>query len=155
LLGVAVPGFPNAFLIAGPNSFNPAGSNPGMKELQIEYIIRCLRWRDRIGASAIEARAAAMRAHQQWIERAVATTVWPTVEQSWYKHSSGRVTNPWPASARAYDRALRRPPDESFRAVSLDPATPDRKPAPRAKRGRPPAVPERSEPEPTAVSRTE
>lgn len=155
LLGVAVPGFPNAFLIAGPNSFNPAGSNPGMKELQIDYIIRCLRWRDRIGASAIEARAAAMRAHQQWIERAVATTVWPTVEQSWYKHSSGRVTNPWPASARAYDRALRRPPDESFRAVSLDPATPDRKPAPRAKRGRPPAVPERSEPEPTAVIRTE
>ncbi|MGK8488606.1 flavin-containing monooxygenase [Nocardia asiatica] len=126
LHGVAVPGYPNAFLIAGPNSFNPAGSNPGMKELQIDYIIRCLRWRDRIGATAIEVRAAAMRAHQQWIERAVAKTVWPGMRTCWYKHDSGRVTNPWPASARAFERALRRPPSASFRAVALDPATTDR-----------------------------
>ncbi|MGK8523952.1 flavin-containing monooxygenase [Nocardia asteroides] len=153
LLGVAVPGYPNAFLIAGPNSFNPAGSNPAMKELQIDYILRCLRWRERIGAAAVEVRAAAMQAHQQWIERAVAKTVWPAVERSWYKHSSGRVTNPWPASARAFDRALRRPPSESFRVVPLEPAAPDRKSAKRAKRRRTPALPGHPEPDRTAVIR--
>ncbi|WP_063821122.1 flavin-containing monooxygenase [Nocardia araoensis] len=142
LLGVAVPGYPNAFLIAGPNSFNPAGSNPEMKECQVDYIIRCLRWRDRIGASAIEVRMTAMRAHQQWLERAVAATVWPATEPScWYKHDSGRVTNPWPASARAFDRALRRPPSESFCAVPPDPADP--------------LEPGQSAPEPTAGIRSE
>lgn len=126
LLGVAVPGFPNCFLIAGPNSFNPAGSNPGMKERQIDYIIRCLRWRERIGAAAIEVTEAAMRAHQQWLEQAVAETVWPAMKAGcWYKHDSGRVTNPWPASARAFERALRRPPSESFRAVVPDPVLSD------------------------------
>ncbi|MFD8248244.1 flavin-containing monooxygenase [Nocardia sp. NPDC059691] len=125
LLGMAVPGYPNAFLIAGPNSFNPAGSNPGMKECQVDYIVRCLHWRDRIGASAIEVRETAMRAHLQWLEQAVTKTVWPAMGPNcWYKHASGRVTNPWPASARAFDRALRRPPSESFRAVPPDPANP-------------------------------
>ncbi|MFG3615995.1 flavin-containing monooxygenase [Nocardia sp. NPDC047654] len=150
LLGVAVPGFPNAFLIAGPNSFNPAGSNPGMKECQIDYIIRCLRWRDRIGATTIEVRASAMRTHQEWIERAVAKTVWPAVGPSWYKHDSGRVTNPWPASARTFDRAMRRPPSESFGTVPSDPATPDRKRPKRVKWTRKSAPSVQSE-EPTVI----
>ncbi|WP_280373349.1 hypothetical protein [Nocardia abscessus] len=155
LLGVAVPGYPNAFLIAGPNSFNPAGSNPGMKEHQIDYIIRCLRWRDRIGAAAIEVRAAAMRAHQQWIERAVAKTVWPVTGRSWYKHDSGRVTNPWPASARTFERALRRPPSASFCPVPLDPATSDRKSPDRAKRRNASAGPVAAGPETTEVIRAD
>ncbi|MBF6336714.1 NAD(P)/FAD-dependent oxidoreductase [Nocardia abscessus] len=155
LLGVAVPGYPNAFLIAGPNSFNPAGSNPGMKEHQIDYIIRCLRWRDRIGAAAIEVRAAAMRAHQQWIERALAKTVWPATGRSWYKHDSGRVTNPWPASARTFERALRRPPSASFCAVPLDPATSDRTSPDRAKRRNVSAEPVAAGPETTEAIRAD
>ncbi|WP_236566752.1 flavin-containing monooxygenase [Nocardia sp. CY41] len=155
LLGVAVPGYPNAFLIAGPNSFNSAGSNPEMKECQIDYIVRCLRWRDRIGASAVEVRAGAMRAHRQWIEAALAKTVWPAMGPSWYKHESGRVTNPWPASARAFDRALRRPPSESFRVVLPAPATPDGKLPKRVKRRRNRARRRPSAPEPTAWIGTE
>ncbi|WP_227982688.1 flavin-containing monooxygenase [Nocardia spumae] len=113
-MGLAVPGFPNAFLIAGPNSFNPAGSNPGMKEEQIAYIMRCLRWRNRIGAAAIEVRADAMAAYRRWIDEALAATVWSSSVPSWYKHHTGAVTNPWPASARTYARMLRRPPALSF-----------------------------------------
>ncbi|WP_327118977.1 NAD(P)/FAD-dependent oxidoreductase [Nocardia sp. NBC_01730] len=109
-IGVAVPGYPNAFLIAGPNSFNPAGSNPAMKERQIDYIIDCLRWRDQTSTAAIEVTERAMRSHQQWLEQAIARTVWPVAGHSWYKHPTGRVTNPWPASARTYERTLRPPP---------------------------------------------
>ncbi|HLS79744.1 MAG TPA: NAD(P)/FAD-dependent oxidoreductase [Nocardia sp.] len=115
-LGLAVPGFPNAFLIAGPNSFNPAGSNPGMKEHQIAFIIECLRWRREIGAPAVEVTEMAMRRYRRWLGEAISHTVWPT-SASWYRHPSGRVTNPWPASGRTFARMLRRPPAESFARV--------------------------------------
>lgn len=115
-LGLAVPGFPNAFLIAGPNSFNPAGSNPGMKEHQIAFIMACLRWRREIGAPAVEVTEMAMRRYRRWLGEAIEQTVWPAVD-SWYRHPSGRVTNPWPASGRSFARMLRRPPADSFARV--------------------------------------
>ncbi|MCP2279138.1 flavin-containing monooxygenase [Nocardia amikacinitolerans] len=118
-LGVAVPGFPNAFLIAGPNTFNPAGSNPTMKECQVDFIVRCLRWRAELGAAAIEVTPEATLDYQRWLGKAMSATVWPTVERSWYKHCTGRVTNPWPASARAFGKMLRRHPAESFAVVRI------------------------------------
>lgn len=117
-MGLAVPGFPNAFLIAGPNSFNPAGSNPGMKEQQIDYIMRCLRWRAEIGAPAIDVRPEAMASYQRWMDGALARTVWSSDVPSWYKHDTGAITNPWPASARTYGRMLRRPPAVSFAPIT-------------------------------------
>ncbi|MEV5652886.1 NAD(P)/FAD-dependent oxidoreductase [Nocardia sp. NPDC052254] len=117
-MGLAVPGFPNAFLIAGPNSFNPAGSNPGMKEQQIDYIMRCLRWRAHIDAPAIDVRPGAMAAYEQWMDDALARTVWSSNVPSWYKHRNGAITSPWPASARTYGRMLRRPPAASFAPVT-------------------------------------
>src|SRR5690606_29882988 len=119
-LGLAVPGFPNAFLIAGPNSFNPAGSNPGMKEHQIAFIIECLRWRREIGAPAVEVTEMAMRRYRRWLGEAISHTVWPT-SASWYRHPSGRVTNPWPASVRTFARMLRRPPAEPVGPLRLAP----------------------------------
>nr|WP_169336507.1 NAD(P)/FAD-dependent oxidoreductase [Nocardia transvalensis] len=119
-LGLAVPGYPNAFLIAGPNTFNPAGSNPGMKEIQIDYILRCLRWRAQIGAPAVEVRADAAAAYRRWLDEALTRTVWPATHQpSWYKHANGCVTNPWPASARSFARMLEHPPAQAFRPLYL------------------------------------
>ncbi|MBF6261252.1 NAD(P)/FAD-dependent oxidoreductase [Nocardia farcinica] len=124
-LGLAVPGFPNAFLIAGPNTFNPAGSNPGMKEHQIEFVLECLRWRDEIGAPAIEVTPAAMEGYRRWLSGAIAETVWPA-SASWYRHPSGRVTNPWPATARSFARMLKQSPAHAFRRVDPPPAPPRR-----------------------------
>ncbi|WP_040718712.1 flavin-containing monooxygenase [Nocardia veterana] len=117
-MGLAVPGFPNVFLLAGPNSFNPAGSNPTMKEYQIDFILRCLRWRQQIGAAAVEVRPEAMAAYREWLDRALAGTVWSAQVPNWYRHDSGAVTNPWPASARTFARMLRRPPASSFASVT-------------------------------------
>ncbi|KAJ8117417.1 hypothetical protein OPT61_g1373 [Boeremia exigua] len=116
-MGLAVPGYPNLFMIAGPNTFNPAGSNPDMKELQIAYILKCIQWKSRIGAQAIELRQEAAKQHQVWLEEKMGKTVWPQSVNSWYKHESGRITNPWPESRRVFARMLRTMPQESFRAV--------------------------------------
>ncbi|WP_433574190.1 flavin-containing monooxygenase [Nocardia brasiliensis] len=117
LLGVAVPGFPNMFMVAGPNSFNSAGSNPELKELQVQYILDCLRWRKQVGAAAIEVTERAMARYERWLDRTIASTVWPSTP-SWFRHRRGRVTNPWPRSARMYRRMLgNHQPETTFHAI--------------------------------------
>lgn len=119
-LGIAVPDYPNMFIIAGPNSFTAAGSNPMMKEHQIEFIIRCLHWRAQIGANAIAVAPAAMQSYRADLDRALTGTVWPSTP-SWYRHPSGATTNPWPGSVRTYRRALNKPPSTSFRPAPIPP----------------------------------
>ncbi|WP_267465345.1 flavin-containing monooxygenase [Nocardia puris] len=107
-LGTLIEGYPNLFLLAGPNTFSPAHSNPAMKEHQIDYIIQALRWRREIGAQAIEVDVEVAEDYQRRLDHALSTTVW-TATPSWFTHSSGRLTNPWPSSRRAFAHALRTP----------------------------------------------
>lgn len=113
-MGLAIHGYPNLFMIAGPNSFNPAGSNPEMKELQISYIMRCLRWRSLCGSPAIEVSNKATEEYQTWLKEKMMKTVWQYSVDSWYKHKSGKITNPWPDSLRMFKLLLGREPSHSF-----------------------------------------
>ncbi|MEV0247229.1 NAD(P)/FAD-dependent oxidoreductase [Nocardia sp. NPDC050712] len=114
-MGLAAPGLPNAFFIAGPNSFTPSGSNPTMKEHQIGYIIECLRWMRHLGAAAIEVDPCVMRRYQRWLNDKLGQSVWPHTA-SWYHHETGRLTNPWPGTSREFARRLRHSPAASFTA---------------------------------------
>ncbi|MBF6331829.1 NAD(P)/FAD-dependent oxidoreductase [Nocardia transvalensis] len=114
-LGLTVRGFPNMYLLAGPNSFNPSGSNPAMKEAQIAYIMKCIRWQKESKGGALEVSAVADARYRQWIQLSLVKTVWPEVKLSWYRHPSGRITNPWPGTAHRYERMIRRAkPQGSF-----------------------------------------
>lgn len=113
-LGLAIWGYPNLFTIAGPNSFNPAGSNPGMKESQVAYIMRCLQLKRERLARSIEVDQGAILKYQGWLTKKVNCTVWSGSVSSWYKHGSGKVTSPWPASRRAFEKKLRKDPRKSF-----------------------------------------
>lgn len=116
-LGLAIRGYPNLFLIAGPNSFSPAGSNPEMKEFQIDYIMECLRWKKETHSRAIEVGQKAIAEYQEWLTGKLRRTVWSNPVNSWYKHKSGKVTNPWPASVRVFSRMLSYGPHCSFESV--------------------------------------
>ena len=111
-MGLAVCGYPNMFLIAGPNSFNPAGSNPAMKEVQARFIVRCLRWKAEVGTERVEVREGVMEEYRAWLGKRMEETVWMGDEgrgvESWYRHGrTGRVTNPWPVSGGKFRRILR------------------------------------------------
>ncbi|HEY2771757.1 MAG TPA: NAD(P)/FAD-dependent oxidoreductase, partial [Solirubrobacteraceae bacterium] len=58
-LGLAVSGFPNFFLLLGPNTGLGHNSVLLMIEAQVEYLMRTLEWRRHNGLSAVEPRAAA------------------------------------------------------------------------------------------------
>lgn len=115
-LGLAVPGFPNMFLIAGPHSFTPANSNPSLKADQARYIAACIALADRWG-TPIEVATTAMSAYRVWLDAQLARTVWPTGVPSWFKRADGEVTNAWPATARAFHRMTSTDPARAFRPM--------------------------------------
>lgn len=127
-LGLAAPKFPNAYFLAGPNTFNAAGSNIGMKECQLGYIMAAIRLRETSGAAALEVRAGAMATYDRWLQAAIARTVWSTGGPSWYKTASGRVVTPWPSTARAYARMTARDPALDLGPVPLRGRAPAQRP---------------------------
>lgn len=110
---VAMPGFPNFFMLVGPNS--PIGnlSLIDVAEVQAEYILRCVRLLGRGRARALApTREATKRFHATLLE-AMENTVWVTGCNSWYLDSDG-VPNTWPWTARRFHREMRRPDLSDF-----------------------------------------
>jgi cation diffusion facilitator CzcD-associated flavoprotein CzcO len=100
--GMAVAGFPNFFMILGPNTFLGHNSIILMVECQFEYILQAMRlMRDR-QASALEVRRDAMQRFDRDVQQRLQGTVWARGCTSWYKNASGRITNNWCGSVEDY-----------------------------------------------------
>lgn len=115
-LGMAVPGYPNFFLLYGPNTNLGHNSIIFMIECQAAYITRCLRRLLR-GGSAFEVKAEAMQRYQARLERAMARTVWAAGCNSWYKTAAGKVTNNWSGFTVEYWWRTRRPRRADFQPL--------------------------------------
>ena len=98
-LGITVPGFPNFFVMYGPNTNLAHGGNLILHgECQANYVVSCLRYLKAQGRDAIEVRREAFDRYVAELDERLARTVWSTPGvDSWFKNSSGRVTtnSPW------------------------------------------------------------
>jgi len=95
-LGTSVAGFPNLFLIVGPNTGLGHSSMVFMIESQVEYILGAVKaLRDR-GLKFLDVRADAQQAFNSELAKKLARTVWATGCSSWYQTRSGRNTTLWP-----------------------------------------------------------
>ncbi|SMC63760.1 flavin-containing monooxygenase [Kibdelosporangium aridum] len=103
-LGISVPGFPNLFLMYGPNTNLGGGSIIYMLERQARYIARLVRYL-RPGQS-LEVRSEVAERFDEEMQRRLADTVWTSCD-SWYRTSSGRVVSNWPGLVSEYDRRTR------------------------------------------------
>jgi cation diffusion facilitator CzcD-associated flavoprotein CzcO len=108
-LGLTVPGFPNLFLLYGPNTNLGHNSIVFMMEAQIAHVLGCLDELDRRGARRIEVRPAAMARSDRLTQARLQRSVFSQGCTSWYKTRAGRVTNNWPGTATEYWRTARRP----------------------------------------------
>ncbi|BBX65700.1 flavin-binding monooxygenase [Mycobacterium saskatchewanense] len=103
-LGMAVPGFPNMFLIYGPNTNLGTSSIILMMEQQARYIRQLTRELARGGAArAFEVRREVEQAYDEDVQSRLDRSVWTTC-QSWYRTASGRVTTNWPGLVHEYQR---------------------------------------------------
>ena len=108
-LGLTVPGFPNLFLLYGPNTNLGHNSIIFMLEAQMAHVLGCLEELDRRGAQRIEVRPEALERFDRDTQERLQSSVFTQGCTSWYKHSTGRVTNNWPGFATEYWQAVRRP----------------------------------------------
>ena len=109
-LGTTVTGFPNFFIVAGPNTGLGHNSQIFMIEAQSRYIVDCLRRLHRTGAAALEVRAQVQQEFVGWLQGRLAATVWQSGGcHSWYQHArTGRNTILWPDTTIAFWRRTRR-----------------------------------------------
>jgi cation diffusion facilitator CzcD-associated flavoprotein CzcO len=107
--GSAVAGFPNLFLLVGPNTGVGHTSLIYMIESQVAYLLGALDYLRRSGAAAIEVRPQRQRAYNQALQRRMAGTVWATGGcASWYLDAHGRNTTLWPTFTWCFRAATRR-----------------------------------------------
>jgi cation diffusion facilitator CzcD-associated flavoprotein CzcO len=103
-LGLSVPGFPNMFLIYGPNTNGGTGSVVFTIEAGITHVIAALAELDRARARRIEIRPEAAQAFDRELRSALAATVWHTGCTNWYVDEHGNDPNQWPWRWSVYRR---------------------------------------------------
>ncbi|HEY6423893.1 MAG TPA: NAD(P)/FAD-dependent oxidoreductase [Pseudonocardiaceae bacterium] len=107
--GTTVAGFPNLFMLVGPNTGLGHSSMLYMIESQLAYTIDALGYLRRTGAAAVEVRPQAQAAYNATIQRRMNRTVWTTGGcASWYLDAQGRNTTLWPTFTWRFRRATRR-----------------------------------------------
>lgn len=115
--GVTVPGFPNFFILYGPNTNLGSNSILFMLESQFTYIRQILTAARDAGWPAVEVTPAAFEEWRRTIDGASSETAWLQGCQSWYTRD-GVNTNNWPFSSWRYHRLLRTWDPENYQPAS-------------------------------------
>jgi cation diffusion facilitator CzcD-associated flavoprotein CzcO len=92
-LGTTVAGFPNLFMLAGPNTGLGHSSMVFMIEAQTAYLMDCMRV---AGERSAEVRAEAQAKFNRKVQRNLAGTVWSSGCRSWYLDKNGKNVALWP-----------------------------------------------------------
>jgi cation diffusion facilitator CzcD-associated flavoprotein CzcO len=107
-LGITVSGFPNMFILYGPNTNLGAGSIIYMLEQQIDYTVEALRTLGRSGLAYLDLREDVQSRFNRELQQRLATTVWQSGCHSWYVNEAGRNINNWPGFMTEYRRRTAR-----------------------------------------------
>jgi cation diffusion facilitator CzcD-associated flavoprotein CzcO len=107
--GVTVPGFPNFFMLLGPNTGQGHTSAVFMIESQIQHIMSCLRILARDQAEVIEASPGRTGRYNRALQRRLSRAVWTIGGcTSWYLDESGVNPAIWPGFSVEYWARTRR-----------------------------------------------
>ncbi|MGW0535303.1 flavin-containing monooxygenase [Streptomyces sp. NPDC003032] len=101
-LGVAVSGFPNMFMLYGPNTNLGHHSILFMVESQIAYVLQALASLDAGPARTLDVIPEVQRRYNEDLQRDLAGTAFAADCGSWYTTGDGRVVNNWSSSIEAY-----------------------------------------------------
>jgi len=107
-LGISVTGFPNLFILYGPNTNLGHNSIIFMLESQVRYVMGCLRALERRKLRFLDLRPEVQRAYNQEMQQRLGQSIWATGCSNWYLRD-GRNINNWPGFTVEYRRRTRRP----------------------------------------------
>lgn len=109
-LGVTVPGFPNMFMTAGPNTgLVVNGSAIFSAECAVEYSLSAIKALFEKGAAAMDCRMDLFEAFNDKVDRENLTKAWGVATvSSWYRNSAGRASQTWPFPLLDYWRVTQK-----------------------------------------------
>jgi len=115
-LGVTTAGFPNLFMLYGPNTNN--GSIITMIESQVEYTLRQVERIASQGLSWIDVRPEVMERFNEAVQRDIAgVRVWNAGCVGYYRSPSGRVVTQWPHTMTEYERRTSAPDEDAYEVL--------------------------------------
>ncbi|MDP1532241.1 MAG: 4-hydroxyacetophenone monooxygenase, partial [Rubrivivax sp.] len=106
--GITVAGFPNLFLMLGPNTGTGHTSTLLYIEPAVRYAIACMQVLQAGGQRWMNVRPEVMRAHNLALQARLEGSVW-TQCRSWYRMDSGKVVALFPGFTGEYRRAVAQP----------------------------------------------
>jgi cation diffusion facilitator CzcD-associated flavoprotein CzcO len=109
--GTTVPGFPNLYILQGPNTGLGHSSVVLMSEAQIRYLVPAV-------ASGLvhDVEDVPLDRYRDSIDDRLAGTVWQQGGcQSWYQNGHGRNVALWPGSTHSFARMMRRFDPQAYR----------------------------------------
>jgi len=119
-LGSGVTGFPNLFLLLGPNTGLGHTSVVFMIECQLDHLLRLLNHMDAAGGGAWEPTPEAQASFVADVDRQMTGTVWQSGGcHSWYQDRTGRVSALWPGHTWSYWLRTRRFDPTAYRRAAL------------------------------------
>jgi len=98
-LGMTVAGFPNFFMLYGPNTNLAHNSIVYMIERQIRYVIACLKPLCRDEIRSIEVKKSVQARYNVKLQRRLKRALWSTDCTNWYVRANGTNTANWPGYA--------------------------------------------------------
>lgn len=115
-LGMTTPGYPNLFMIYGPNTnIVVNGSIIFFSECSVRYIVGCLKLLAETGAASMEPKKEVHDAFNIKVDEGNKLMAWGAPQvTSWYKNEAGRVTQNWPFALVDYWRATLAPNPSDF-----------------------------------------
>jgi cation diffusion facilitator CzcD-associated flavoprotein CzcO len=117
-LGTTVSGFPNMFVLYGPNTNHGAGSVPYTLECQFRYVVDAIRRLRDGGIRWIDLRPETQAAWRREMEERSRNTRWITGGcGSWYVNGEGVNTNNWPGAWLEFRRRTHRLNPGDYRAA--------------------------------------
>jgi cation diffusion facilitator CzcD-associated flavoprotein CzcO len=112
--GTTVAGFPNLFLLYGPNTNLGHNSIIFMVERQMEYALPAILKIARGKARSVAVKPAAHRAYNDALQARLATTAWAAECGSWYKTDGGVMPNNWAGNTADFAKMMKRFDEEAY-----------------------------------------
>lgn len=113
-LGISVHGFPNLFMLYGPNTNLGHNSIILMSEAQANYIAQCVAGLKANNWQSLEVKKTVMQEYYQQTQERLKNMIWAVIEDSWYKSADGNQPNNYPGRTMEYIRVTKKVDFEAF-----------------------------------------
>lgn len=112
--GISVAGFPNLFLMLGPNTATGHTSTLLYIEPEVRHVIACMQRVRGEGKRWIEVRTEVMAEHNRALQQRLGGSVWAQC-RSWYRMEGGKIVALFPGFTAEYVKAVQRPDSQAYR----------------------------------------